>query len=98
MSSLPANLVFVASDHPRLRLHASHILGVGSTEVVVLIAFQRREHPTLNQLMDDLLRLMLRTVANEDATRSAQLNLFGDESLDLEGEKMEVALNYNSIS
>ena len=88
----PTHLVLVPGDDPRLALHPGNVLRVRTAEVVVLVGRQLREHPTFNELVDDLLRLVLRTVADEHTPGAAQLHLFGHEALDFEGKEVEVAL------
>ncbi len=68
-------------------------LGIRATDVVVLVGFEGRQHPAFHQLVDDLVRFVLRSVADVNTSGTHQFRFLGQESLHFPRQEMEIALN-----
>ncbi|GMR35871.1 hypothetical protein PMAYCL1PPCAC_06066 [Pristionchus mayeri] len=98
LGSAAHSVVLVACHHPRLRLHTSHVLGIGSADVVVVVCLEGGEHSSLHQLVHDLLALVLTSITDVDATGTHQLRLLSHESLHLRRQQMEIALKNGKMA
>jgi len=68
-------LVAIRRYNERLALDAGHVRRISPTQVAVVHLVQFHQHATVDQLVRQLLRLLVRTITDVDSSRTQQVNL-----------------------